>query len=247
MWRQSLLISACLLAMSQARADVDYSIGTLLDEPASASSENQLGTEVSFRVAAPRHFADRDSFSWLAANRYSLYADARSLGGSEDLYELPRPDTGLSYRAALRVVDEAGSDGFPVIRGSSLGLSYGTYSRDWFHGVDVNLADEEATDLRDRYPLWSLGYTAGRHFEWPWRGSSAPMWLLSLRGDFADEKLSSRDSQPSQLGDWYLTPSLFWEAPEFTLSAGIELPMVESDQFVDEPDYRLRATFQRRF
>ncbi|MEM7209142.1 MAG: hypothetical protein AAF434_15065 [Pseudomonadota bacterium] len=125
------------------------------------------------------------------------------------------------------------------------------YSRDFrsvslaYERFEPGFGRNEADDV------WKLGVsTGGRITSLGW--VSAPLWQLSLRGQY---NLSELDRDPSdnwvEQGDWYLSPSLHWSNNDTALSAGLEMPIdvLENDNaFSDEPpDYRLRANFLRRF
>jgi len=224
--------------------EVDYSLRSLLeDDTATVAADAELSTDVSFHITPRRRGADPlvdMLFGTLPS--YTVSAESRP-ASNDELYELPRPETGFRYRASLRVKQrETGY--LPSVSGHSLGLSYGNYDHDWYHGLDLSVADY-ADDRLGAGQQWSLGYTTGRRFGADWTAVE-PMWLLSLRGDFsrADEQSDAADQRG---GDWYLTPSLFWEHTDSTLSAGVEVPVLLMESPEEEPDYRLRATFQHRF
>lgn len=224
--------------------EVDYSLRSLVDEPSSeqavvADRQAEASTEISFRLSPSRGFYQPGQ----VPRAYALDASSRRIGDDE-LYELPRPDTGFSYRASLRVADEQDAS-LPALNGHSMGLSYGAYRSDWYHGVDFNLAAMSGQQSQSADSQWSLGYTAGRRFTAPMLGG-APMWLLSLRGDF-DDGVTQELEANNEYGDWFLTPSLFWERPDFTLSAGVEVPVTPLESTSEDADYRIRATFQHRF
>lgn len=242
------LFGAGLCAGGAVMADeVDYSLRSLVSEPAfeqqvlPVDRQAETATEISFRLSPGRDAMA--SGAYRGKSPLSLDASSRRIADDE-LYELPRPDTGFSYRASLRMADEQG-DSLSTLNGHSMGLSYGAYRSDWYHGVDFNVAGLAQQQSQGADSQWSLGYTAGRRFSAPMLGGT-PMWLLSLRGDF-DDGVSQDLEARNEYGDWFLTPSLFWERPDFTLSAGVELPVTPLESTTDDTDYRIRATFQHRF
>ena len=82
----------------------------------------------------------------------------------------------------------------------------------------------------------------------PVSARGAPLWLLSLQGDFdlLDAEADVLGQEPEAA--WYLNPSLFWENPGFTFSAQMQVPVESAVSTEDEePDYRLRAVFEKRF
>lgn len=159
-------------------------------------------------------------------------------------------NNGFRYSAGVRIEHEdADIDGTAYVSSSLLGLSYGRLGRLWYGGIDVNL--EQFADERygeDQPDVLKLDVTTGRRLGITGLGATSPLWLLSLQGDFdlldarADESLESD-------GDWYLNPSLFWQHPGFTFSAQMQVPVDVEPSANDEaePDYRLRAIFEKRF
>ena len=158
---------------------------------------------------------------------------------------------GLRYSAGVRIEHEdADIDGTAYVSSSLLGLSYGRLGRLWYGGFDVNL--EQFADERhgeDRPDVLSLDVTTGRRLGITGLGADAPLWLLSLQGDF-DLIDAEADAAREPESAWYLNPSLFWRHPGFTFSAGMQLPVeaaVSPEDDDEKPDYRLRAVFEKRF
>lgn|GEM_PF-590635 len=161
---------------------------------------------------------------------------------------------GFRYSAGVRIEHEdADFDGTAYVSSSLLGLSYGRLGRLWYGGIDVNLEQfDDERHGKDRPDVLSLDVTTGRRLGITGLGEGAPLWLLSVQGDFdlldeeADDTL-----EPESV--WYLNPSLFWGHPGFTFSAGMQLPVpvdsADADAPPDDekPDYRLRAVFEKRF
>ena len=159
---------------------------------------------------------------------------------------------GFRYSAGVRIEHEdADIDGTAYVSSSLLGLSYGRLGRLWYGGIDVNL--EQFADERhgeDRPDVLSLDVTTGRRLGITGLGADAPLWLLSLQGDF-DLLDAEADATLEPEAAWYLNPSLFWRHPGFTFSAEMQVPVELDDEpsVADDetPDYRLRAVFEKRF
>ena len=161
---------------------------------------------------------------------------------------------GFRYSAGVRIEHEdADIDGTAYVSSSLLGLSYGRLGRLWYGGIDVEL--EQFADERhgeERPDVLSLDVTTGRRLGITGLGADAPLWLLSLRGDF-DLLDAEADATLEPESAWYLNPSLFWRHPGFTFSAEMEVSVPvdtpEADAAPDDekPDYRLRAVFEKRF
>lgn len=154
---------------------------------------------------------------------------------------------GLAYSAGLRIEHEDESiDGTAYVSSGLLGLSYGRLGRLWYGGIDVNLEkfSDEAYGA-DQPDVVSLDVTTGRRLGFTGLGATAPLWLLSLEGsvDLLDEEDADTDGKPS----WFLNPSLFWQHPGFTFSAQMQVPVEPVLHDEADPDYRLRAIFEKRF
>jgi len=157
---------------------------------------------------------------------------------------------GFRYSAGVRIEHEdADIDGTAYVSSSLLGLSYGRLGRLWYGGIDVNLEQFADEHHEDRPDLLSLDVTTGRRLGITGLGTDAPLWLLSLRGDF-DLLDAEADRTREPESAWYLNPSLFWRHPGFTFSAEMEVPVdtePSADAADEAPDYRLRAVFEKRF
>ena len=226
--------------------------------PMRAAERSARRTEVSFSLAP-----GRPDFS-----REGAYGLGMLFGGSPQIAlekAPPAPGTvaadaaagvpsllndGLRYSAGVRIEHEdADIDGTAYVSSSLLGLSYGRLGRLWYGGIDVAL--EQFADERhgeEQPDILSLDVTTGRRLGITGLGADAPLWLLSLQGDF-----DLLDAEADALGQeaeaaWYLNPSLFWEHPGFTFSAEMQVPVERALAPDDEePDYRLRAVFEKRF
>jgi len=158
---------------------------------------------------------------------------------------------GFRYSAGIRIEHEdADIDGTPYVSSSLLGLSYGRLGRLWYGGIDVNLEQfVDDPDGVDQPDVLSLDVTTGRRLGITGLGASSPLWLLSLQGDF-DLLDAGADETVDTEADWYLNPSLFWQHPGFTFSAQMQVPVesaLSSADDEEDPDYRLRAIFEKRF
>lgn len=185
-----------------------------------------------------------------------------------DLFEAPRLDIhsrlmgpyrhndtiselhdGLVYSAGIRIEHEDEDiDGTAYVSSSMLGLSYGRLGRLWYGGIDVNL-EQFADDLygEEQPDILSLDVTTGRRLGFTGLSDNSPLWLLSVQGNFGLLDEDDAEEMGSRT-DWYLNPSLLWQQPGFTFSAQMQLP-VEFETLDDsgQPDYRLRAVFEKQF
>jgi len=152
---------------------------------------------------------------------------------------------GLEYSAGLRLEQEdAQIDGTAYVSSSLLGLSYGRLGRLWYGAIDVNLEqfspDRYGSEASD---VLSLDVTTGRRFGITGLDAHSPLWMLSVQGNV---DMNEDDLEASS--DWYINPSLFWQQPGFMFSAQMQVP-VEFETLDDkgDPDYRLRAVFEKQF
>jgi len=201
-------------------------------------------TEVSFRLRPQRPDFSR-------AGRYGLNMIGRpSIAVRDaDVHEdLPGLNDGFAYSAGVRIEHEdAAIDGTAYVSSGLLGLSYGRLGRLWYGGIDVNVERTRDVDgLDDSTDVVSLDLTTGRRLGITGLGVDAPLWLLSVEGSLDLE--SAPELTDDEGASWFLNPSLFWQHPGFTFSAGMQLPfapVLDDDETV--PDYRLRAVFEKRF
>lgn len=178
-----------------------------------------------------------------------LDIQSRLMGPSRLGDAIPEINDGFAYSAGLRIEHEDKDiDGTAYVSSSLLGLSYGRLGRLWYGGIDVNLEQFADSGYGMQQPdVLSLDFTTGRRLGFTGLTTNSPLWLLSVQGnlDLLD------DPHGDEMGtrvDWYLNPSLFWQQPGFTFSAQMQLP-VEFETLNDqgEPDYRLRAVFEKQF
>ena len=156
---------------------------------------------------------------------------------------------GLEYSAGVRLeLEDAQIDGTAYVSSSLLGLSYGRLGRLWYGAIDVNLeqfsADRFGSEASD---ILSLDVTTGRRFSITGLDANSPLWMLSVQGNFDMTEWENNDDLEGR-GDWFINPSLFWQKPGFMFSAQMQVP-VEFETLDDEgePDYRLRAVFEKQF
>jgi len=152
---------------------------------------------------------------------------------------------GLEYSAGLRLEQEdAHIDGTAYVSSSLLGMSYGRLGRLWYGAIDVNL-EQFSTDRygSEASEVLSLDVTTGRRFGITGLDANSPLWMLSFQGnvDMNEDNLDASS-------DWYINPSLFWQQPGFMFSAQMQVPVqFETLDDQGEPDYRLRAVFEKQF
>lgn len=212
------------------------------------NSDYDLRTEVSFRLRPVMpNFSREGAFglNMFGTPRMEVRQDStRNLFFNEALPDL---HDGFAYSAGVRIEhNDDNADSTAFVSSSLLGVSYGRLGKLWYGGFDVNLeqfADEIAGDTRD--DVVSLDVTTGRRLGFTGLGQASPLWLLSLQGNFDIHDEESQD--PEITGGWFLNPSLFWQRPGFTFSAQVQVPMGEELLDNDEPDYRLRAIFEKQF
>ncbi len=156
---------------------------------------------------------------------------------------------GFEYSAGVRIeYEQADTNDTAHMSSSMLGLSYGRLGQLWYGAIDLNLeqfsSDRFGRELSD---VVSLDVTTGRKFGITGLDADSPLWMLSLRGDF-DVNDSEFIDNPDDAGNWYINPSLFWRQPGFMFSAQMQLPVqFETLDEEGEPDYRLRAVFEKQF
>lgn len=214
-----------------------------IDEVTDRSVEQR--TEVSFELRPQRPDFSRAGLYGLGMiGRPRIDVQSTRIG-SDDLPDLNR---GFAYSAGVRIEHEdAAIDGTAYVSSSLLGLSYGRLGRLWYGGIDVNVERFRSADgVTDPTEVVSLDVTTGRRLGITGLGSDAPLWLLSVQGnlDLEEEPDPDHELQPN----WYVNPSLFWDNPDFTFSAQMQLPVAPVlDDEDAAPDYRLRAVFEKRF
>ncbi|MFK7859055.1 MAG: hypothetical protein AB8B64_09545 [Granulosicoccus sp.] len=193
---------------------------------------------------------------------------SREGGYGLDLFDAPRLDVksylvgfdglnraspslhdGLEYSAGVRLEHEdAQIDGTAYVSSSLLGLSYGRLGRLWYGAIDVNLEQFSSDNLgSSSSDVLSLDVTTGRRFGITGLDAHSPLWMLSVQGNLAVNEWEDNDDLEAS-SDWYINPSLFWQQPGFMFSAQMQVPMeFETLDDEGEPDYRLRAVFEKQF
>jgi len=156
---------------------------------------------------------------------------------------------GLEYSAGLRLEHEdAHIDGTAYVSSSLLGLSYGRLGRLWYGAIDVNL-EQFSSDRpgSTESEVLSLDVTTGRRFGFTGLDAHSPLWMLSVQGNLDVNEWENNDDIDAS-SNWFVNPSLFWQQPGFMFSAQMQVP-VEFETLDDEgePDYRLRAIFEKQF
>jgi hypothetical protein len=218
-----------------------------IEKPSAALTQQ---TEYSFKLKPKR-----PDFSSAGAYGLGLFSDAEleisnhSLGFPGINPAVSVLKNGLQYSAGLKIgQEEADVGGSAYVSSSMLGLSYGRLGRLWYGGIDVNLEKFANGFYGSEQPdVLSLDVTTGRRLGFTGLTSHSPLWLLSVKGNFdmdGSDVLRENDGR----GDWYLNPSLFWQQPGFTFSAQMQVPIqFETLNAEGEPNYRLRAVFEKQF
>ncbi len=207
-------------------------------------------TEFSFKLKPKLpNFSREGAYGFDLFEEPRLDIHSRPLGPYRHNDTISELNEGLVYSAGIRIEHEDEDiDGTAYVSSSLLGLSYGRLGRLWYGGIDVNL-EQFADDYfgGDQPDILSLDVTTGRRLGFTGLSNNSPLWLLSVQGNFDILDEANGESVDART-DWYLNPSLFWQQPGFTFSAQMQLP-VEFETLDDsgEPDYRLRAVFEKQF
>lgn len=224
---------------------IRYSRADQRDEP-----ESELQTELAFKLSPGKFdFSPSGVFGLGGVFSNPELAISSRLSGKYSLQEsIPELHSGLSYSAGVKLDQERGDlADTAYISSRQLGVSYGRLGSVWYSGVDLSFGQfNYDSPLSESSEVLTFDVTTGRRLDWT-GGQNDPMWLLSLRGNF-DMQSSDEDISTGDKSEWYLNPSLFWHNPDFTFSAQLEVP-VDSEflRDLEEPDYRLRAVFEKSF
>lgn len=211
-------------------------------------SDRQTELSVSLKPAKPK-FSLKNGFglNMFSHAQPALEVESGRLGKNRLVDAIPDLHQGFAYSAGVKVEHEDEDiDGTAYVSSGLLGLSYGRLGRLWYGGVDVNVEGFVNDNAREgQNDVLTVDFTTGRRLGWTGTSSGSPLWLLSLKGNL---DLQEHSDDQLDKGDWYLNPSLFWQNPGFTFSAQVQLPVetTSSDDTV-EPDYRLRAIFEKQF
>ncbi|MFK7892766.1 MAG: hypothetical protein AB8B63_18275 [Granulosicoccus sp.] len=207
-------------------------------------------TEVSFKLRPKRpRFSREGAFGLDLFTEPRLDVRSHLVGPEQINSVLTLPHRGFEYSAGLVIEHEDEQiDGTAYVSSSLLGLSYGRMGRLWYGGFDVNLAQIDTGDeAHTRSEVLSLDVTTGRRLGFTGLDSHSPLWLLSLQGNLDMNEWEEGDDLESS-SDWFLNPSMLWQQPGFTFSAQMQLPVeLDTVDDSDEPDYRLRAVFEKHF
>lgn len=165
---------------------------------------------------------------------------------------------GFSYSAALDINHDPDQQNRQEFAGESyfissrqLGIHYGRLGSVNYSGVDLSFRqfnDKTAGTRAEQNDkeLWSLGVTTGRRFALTGLDTTDPIWTVSLRGQFnVIEKPNENVAVENQ--QWYLSPGLHWEHDSFKMSADVLMPFLQSGEYEEETDYKIRAKIQKRF
>lgn len=207
-------------------------------------------TEFSFKLKPKRpDFSRNGAFGLDLFTQPQLDVQSRLIDSSGLPATVTLLSEGFQYSAGIRIEHEdADIDGTAYVSSSLLGLSYGRLGRLWYGGIDVNLEQFADDQYGEDYPdVLSLDVTTGRRLGFTGLSSESPLWLLSVQGNF-DVHAVENSSDLGATREWFLNPSLFWQQPGFTFSAQMQVPVeTETVDSNDEPDYRLRAVFEKQF
>lgn len=210
-------------------------------------ADRQTELSLSLKPAKPK-FSLKNGFglNMFSHAQPEMAVESRQLGKNRLGESIPDIHEGFAYSAGLKVEHEDEDiDGTAYVSSGLLGLSYGRLGRLWYGGVDVNVeqfVNDGPYGLgRD---VLSVDFTTGRRLGWTGTSSGSPLWMLSVQGNLDLESYSNDDRET---GDWYLNPSLFWQNPGFTFSAQVQVPVELPSSDNIEPDYRLRAIFEKQF
>jgi hypothetical protein len=211
-------------------------------------ADRQTEFSLSVKPAKPK-FSLKTGFGLnsFSQAQHAVEVESGLLGKNRLVDAIPDIHDGFAYSAGVKVEHEdADIDGTAYVSSSLLGLSYGRLGRMWYGGVDVNIEQMKDAQGQEAQDVLKVDFTTGRRLEFTGTSNDSPLWMLSLQGnldlqDISDDNIESR-------GDWYLNPSLFWQHPGFTFSAQVQVPVeAPSSDGTIEPDYRLRAIFEKQF
>lgn len=209
----------------------------------------QTEFSLSLRPAKPK-FSLKNGFglNMFSHAQPEMAVESTRLGPNRLSDSIPHIHQGFAYSAGVKVEHEDEDiDGTAYVSSGLLGLSYGRLGRLWYGGVDVNV--EQFVNVGDNSDnsdnVLKVDFTTGRRLGWTGTSAGSPLWMLSVQGNL---DLQSHSNDDKERGDWYLNPSLFWKNPGFTFSAQVQVPVeVPSSDSNVEPDYRLRAVFEKQF
>ncbi|MEM7291765.1 MAG: hypothetical protein AAF420_00055 [Pseudomonadota bacterium] len=158
---------------------------------------------------------------------------------------------GIYYTTRFRLEQQAqfqDEDQYSLVS-RQLQIGYGADTPIGYHGVNLSLEQFDTSEITSPSDLWSLGWVTRGRFKVNGLGTAAPLWQLTLAGEFEQYTIDEASFENwTKRGDWFVTPSLHWSINDYSLSAGIRMPLdFLSDDLEGEPDYRIRADFKHRF
>lgn len=213
-------------------------------------ADRQTELSLSLKPAKPK-FSLKNGFglNMFSHAQPAMEVESGRLGKNRLVESIPHLHSGFAYSAGLKVEHEDEDiDGTAYVSSGLLGLSYGRLGTLWYGGLDVNVEQFVNADTGiEQSDTLSVDFTTGRRLGWAGTSSGSPLWMLSVQGNLDLESRSADNGE--QRGDWFLNPSLFWQNPGFTFSAQVQVP-VELPSSSDDtlnPDYRLRAIFEKQF
>lgn len=179
--------------------------------------------------------------------------------GAFNQFKLVEPQFGIAYSTSIkfstanRRIQQFAGDETPQRDISVVSrlyeIGYGEQRDQWYSGINLSVEQFESDYELQEGDLWQLGFTAGGRISLTGLGEDAPLWLLSLNGEYG--QYAFKDASLDELinrGLWYVTPAVYWTTENFSLSAGLQMPLnlLRGDTEKD-PNYRIRANFSRRF
>ena len=234
-------VSLALLAgSSYASADgeiVDYSLRWSSAAPVSASESAADGSNL-YRLSS-----------------LEQQIDVSDIDGE---FQILLPQSGVNYSTHLKLAIDAQqqaaadkqSRGDVSLVSSLYQVGYGEQLSSWYGGVNLSVEQFNGDYQREEGDLWSVGLYAGSRFALTGLDADAPLWLLSLQGEYDEAYFDDNQSSTyAARGNWFLTPGVHWVADGFSLTAAVQVPLDSrrDNTDLDAPDYRLRADFERRF
>jgi hypothetical protein len=225
-----------------------FSASLPIDRP--ADFQNRLRqTELSFKLRPKLpDFSREGAYGFDLFEEPQLAVSTAPAGAVDFDYSASLHD-GLQYSAGVRLEHEDEQiDGTAYVSSSLLGLSYGRLGRLWYGAIDVNLEQFSPDEFGSTgAEVLSLDVTTGRRFGITGLDANSPLWMLSVQGDVDVNRWEdNEDLEASSV--WSINPTLFWQQPGFKFSAQMQVPVeVETLDDGAEPDYKLRAIFEKRF
>ena len=179
--------------------------------------------------------------------------------GAFDQFKLVKPQFGVAYSTSInfsptnRQNQQSAGDETPQgdisVVSRLYEIGFGEQRDQWYSGINLSLEQFESDYELQEGDLWQLGFTAGGRISLTGLGEDAPLWLLSLNGEY--DQYAFKDASLDELinrGIWYVTPAVYWTTNNFSLSAGLQMPLdLLRGDAEEDPNYRIRANFNRRF